>query len=145
MILTIAQAPNSNGSNVRPLSGRSGRRLARILGLDLDDMLAQLHPVNLLSRFYGKSGKGDAFPPAEARRAAEQFDLGNADAVVLLGHGVAAAFGYRGEYLRWFELRGRRAIVVPHPSGVSRWYNDPANVERVQALFQDKTLLGSTT
>ncbi|HEU4942077.1 MAG TPA: hypothetical protein VFT18_02350, partial [Gaiellaceae bacterium] len=30
-----------------------------------------------------------------------------------------------------YELHGATAIPLPHPSGTSRWLNDPANRERL--------------
>jgi uracil-DNA glycosylase len=32
---------------------------------------------------------------------------------------------------RRYELGGATAIPLPHPSGTSRWLNDPANRERL--------------
>jgi hypothetical protein len=56
--------------------------------------------------------------------------------VLLAGHRVAAAFGVREGYLREFVLQGVPAAVVPHPSGVNRWWNDPANVARASAFLR---------
>jgi hypothetical protein len=47
---------------------------------------------------------------------------------VLLGRRVAAAFGLASApYLEWTEARGRTWVVMPHPSGVNRWWNDEEN------------------
>lgn len=89
--------------------------------------------MNLLAEFPGKSGKGDAFPIALARARAARMRLGGE--VVLLGRHVARAFGAQGApFLEWFDLRGAWAAVVPHPSGVNHWWNDPANTNRA-AVF----------
>ncbi|HUT60648.1 MAG TPA: hypothetical protein VNA25_22615 [Phycisphaerae bacterium] len=45
--------------------------------------------------------------------------------LVLLGKRVAAAFGVDPEYFRWSEVRGVRVAVMPLPSGVNLWWNDP--------------------
>lgn len=48
--------------------------------------------------------------------------------VLLLGGRVATAFGVHTELFEWTTSPGFAAAVVPHPSGLSRWWNDPANV-----------------
>jgi hypothetical protein len=57
--------------------------------------------------------------------------------VLLLGRGVATAFGQaRRPILQWFDLRGARAAVFPHPSGISHWWNDPRNVARARRFLR---------
>lgn len=90
--------------------------------------------VNLLRRWPGDQGKGDAFPIARARRAAGKFKP--AGVVLLAGKRVAEAFGERRAYFEWFDLRGARAAVIPHPSGISHWWNEPANVARAAAFMR---------
>jgi hypothetical protein len=94
--------------------------------------------VNLIKRWPGPSAsrnKGDAFPLERAARAAARLELGDGP-VILLGKGVAGAFGARADFFEWFELRGRRAVVIPHPSGVSRWWNEPANRRRASRFIR---------
>ncbi len=136
IVTTIGQAPGPNTPKSRPLRGDSGRRIAKLMGLDLDAALELLRPRNLLREFPGKAEKGDAFPAAVAREIARRSRL-RGDHVVLLGRHVAAAFGAAREpYLGWFKLRGRWAVVVPHPSGVNRWYNSPANRRRARRVLR---------
>lgn len=85
-------------------------------------------------------GKGAAFPIVAARVRAEAvarrfvFDR----AVVLLGKRAARAFGIREpEYFRPVSRMEWRAtvFVVPHPSGVNRWYNERRNVRRMRRFM----------
>jgi len=57
---------------------------------------------------------------------------------VLLGGKVAAAFYmHRRPLFRWLDEFGDGALVAvaPHPSGVSRWWNDPANLRRARRFW----------
>lgn len=60
--------------------------------------------------------------------------------VVLAGKNVARAFGVRAEYHEWLVSPGCRAVVVPHPSGVNRWWNSADNREASRVFWTD--LLG---
>ena len=57
--LLIGQAPGPNTDPGVPLSGASGRRLAALCGLGLDEFLALFDRANLLPEFPGKLGKGE--------------------------------------------------------------------------------------
>lgn len=122
----------------RPFAGRSGDRLADLLGAaSLRDLRDRYRLVNLLGYWPGPSpsGKGSAFPLDEARRAAETLPL--ADGSLLCGRRVAQAYGLaRVPFLEWIDARGRRVAVIPHPSGVSRWWNDPENVRRARIFLE---------
>ena len=54
--------------------------------------------------------------------------------VVALGKTVAAAFGMSDTQapLVW----AGRTVLVPHPSGLNRWYNDPSNVTRATEFMR---------
>jgi len=135
MATIVGQAPGRRGGP--PLRGPCGARLARLAGLSGVDELARRHELaNLLPRFPGKRGKGDAFPPAEARRAAHGVRPKHRD-VLLLGRHVARAFGVDRPFFEWWDLGRWRVAVVPHPSGVSRWWNDSANRARAAAFLRE--------
>lgn len=131
-IVIVGQAPGPRSGD-RAFDGRSGDRLARYMGLsDRRDLLEHFELLNLLRRYPGPAGdKGDAFPAGRARRAARRLSGRlRARTVLLAGKRVGAAFGVGAEYLEWgTHEQGFAFVVIPHPSGVNRWWNDPDNRE----------------
>lgn len=136
--LIVGQAPSRFSDPREPLSGRSGRRLAALCGTDLDGFLAAFERVNLIGSHPGKAGKGDSFPLARARRAAAVVSARfHGRSVVLLGGNVAAALGVAGvDLLRWHKAPGFTFAVCPHPSGVCRWWNSPANEKAARVFWR---------
>lgn len=61
-------------------------------------------------------------------------------AVLMLGTKVCSAFGVtRPEWLRTYDIGdGMEGVAVPHPSGLNRWYNDPANRRRAEMVLRDR-------
>ena len=99
------------------------------MGVTYEQLMA-MERVNVLEWFPGTAaGTGDRFPMAEAKiRAGEIARAHRGERAMLLGRAVAAAFGVRADYLQArahdvFE----EVVVVPHPSGLNRWWNDPNN------------------
>lgn len=66
------------------------------------------------------------------------FDMPKDLRVVLCGKRVAKAFGYRDyEFWRPGVLESRqRYVVIPHPSGLNRLYNDRENRARTRAVMR---------
>ncbi len=121
-------------------SGRSGLTLATLAGLTLDEFLDAFDRVNLLKRWPGRSGgaKGHLFPMKAATAAARRLDVEGRH-VVLAGRRVASAFGLRRfDFLESVALDKGEAscVVVPHPSGIVRLYNEPAFRLRVGRLLR---------
>ena len=75
---------------------------------------------------------------AEARVCAEMMlsEL-RGRRVVLLGSGVARAFGLRCAPLVWCVLGPAEFAVLPHPSGVNLWWNKEENRRSARAFFSD--------
>lgn len=148
-ILIIGQAPSrSHAKGRRALDGpRSGDRLAQLAGLSRDELFARADAVNLLHRWYGKAGKGDAFPlepaRAQARAMLETFSRKSYAGVIFLGQNVAHAFGLRKaplcEWIHCPYTRGLKVAVLPHPSGINLWYNSARNVA-IAKSFMRRTL-----
>lgn len=135
--LIVGQAPSASSDPAEPLSGRSGRRLASLCCLSLDEFLAGYDRVNLVAEFPGKLSKGDAFPIEAARAGAVLIRAQEPRRLVLLGSGVARAFGVPdgAPTLLWFPLGHHRAAICPHPSGVCQWWNDPLNVGQARSFW----------
>ncbi len=157
-VLVVGEAPGSGGLPPGgPLACEAYE--AKMPGL------LQLERVNLLQHYPGRetwkrqashNGRGSAFPMAEARSAAEALwasrPLSTAFVVVSvraskafgLGRSIPAAESRRlsgswelgHPYCEWFEHLGRRFAVVPHPSGVVRWWNEPGNRDAAASLFR---------
>jgi uracil-DNA glycosylase len=137
------QAPGAlEGEQRLPWRGRAGRTLRRWLELDEDEFYATFYCASVTRCYPGKSpsGKGDRTPTPreqqlcslwrewELRLIRPQLVLavGGLSARRLLGvSNLADCIGRR------FELDRAVAIPLPHPSGTSRWLNDPANREQL--------------
>ncbi len=169
--ILLGIAPSRTSDPVRPFSGRSGARLARLLdlperGLSLDRVF-ELR--NVLDYWPGRvsGGRGDRFPMAEARAVLRPFSLkpggvrpltfapplrghteqiGRQSAgsrvsrfrgrrVVLVGCRLGALVGLR-EPLVWERRAGASFALLPHPSGLDRWWNNAENVARAREFLQ---------
>ena len=138
-VVLVGEAPSRRSDPRRPLDGPCGSRLERLAEIPVGSLGDRCVAVNLLPAWPGRRGKGAAFPMAEARAAAaELVPLLEGRAVLLLGRRVAAAFGVVDwPYLvpmRWEG--GPVAAVVPHPSGVCRWWNDPEASRRAAGTLR---------
>lgn len=127
MITVVGEAPGRTSDPSRPFAGgRCQTNLERLLGVGFHD---RCRVLNLLRRWPGRTDrKGSRFPLAAAAAAAGRLELDGP--TVLVGKRVARAFrlGSAG-FFEATEVRGRPAMVVPHPSGVNLWWNDPKRVE----------------
>jgi uracil-DNA glycosylase len=140
--LLIGEAPGRTTVDRPPFHGRGGRLLAELAGVERIE--EAFEPMNLLRRWPGPAGgKGSAFPLPKAREAAEGIaPLLRGRRTIFVGRRVASAFRLaRLPYLTW---RGAFALgvpamvaVVPHPSGVNHFWNDPASVELARAFLRE--------
>lgn len=137
------QAPGVvEGRQRLPWRGRAGKTLRRWLELDEDEFYATFYCASVTRCYPGKSpsGSGDRTPtPREQELCSfwREWELrlirpelilvvGGLSARRLLGiANLGASIGGR------YELDRATAIPLPHPSGTSRWLNDPANRERL--------------
>jgi uracil-DNA glycosylase len=133
------QAPGAvEGAERLPWRGRAGRTLRRWLEMDEDEFYATFYCASVTRCYPGKarSGNGDRTPTPHEQELCSfwrEWELrlvrprlvlavGGLSARRLLGvRNLAAAIGTR------FELAGAVTIPLPHPSGTSRWLNEPAN------------------
>ena len=133
--LLIGQAPSRLGDPAKPCTGRFMRFLCGVAGVSTLAYLRAFERRNLLPAWPGKSGKGDAFPMEEARAAAAGMDV-RGRTVVCCGRKVAGAFGVRAGFLSETEKDGAAFVVLPHPSGVNRWWNSRSNRRRARRLLR---------
>ncbi len=145
-ILIVGQGPSKSGVGKPPLDGNgSGDRLAKLCGVTKEKMFEMVDAVNLLDEWYGKNGKGDKFPIEIAREKAKVLaasDWKKYKRIVFLGQNVADAFGFCGEPLIRLAFEGHEDVsMLPHPSGVNRFYNDLNNKKAANtfltSLFSD--------
>lgn len=138
--LIVGEAPARTTVGRPAFHGPTGRKIAALAGIA--DVRDGFDAVNLLDRWPGPSvGKGSAFPLDRARAAAESLlpRVLSRSRVLLAGRRVASAFRLGGlEYLSWARLGPSTEVaVLPHPSGVNRWLNEPENVEALRRFLRD--------
>lgn len=141
--LIIGQAPSRDSDPASPFSGKSGAMLAEIIGISHGEFLDRFDRRNLFPTYPGRgSGKGDRWPQTLARKRAIEMipSLDGRAAVILAGSNVAHAFGVAVRPLDWHFVNLDRAsfsaLVIPHPSGIVLWWNDPANRARASDVLR---------
>lgn len=139
--LIVGEAPSKNEVTERPIEGRVGKRLASLCGLTYEEFLERFERVNLLHVRQDTKEKGFEFDHVAACNAAHDLWLKGAIAkgrvVILLGWRVARAFSEQTGYFEGREtINGARIYVVPHPSGVNRWWNQDDHKRMASEFFQ---------
>ena len=147
LIVGVAPARSSRPGDPAFAGSASGRRIERLLGLQPGGLLGHCETVNLYDEWPGEADAGgDAVPPAramsEAAAAVRLALMSSEEAVVaiLCGRAVADAFGL-GSHAPLDVVRPRASplltyLVLPHPSGTSRWWNDKSNVAAAAAAIR---------
>ena len=141
----IGQAPGPKTSPNYPLfpfpPTSAGGKLHKLTGLSLEDYFKKYERTNLLRDFPGATpGGGDRWPLQEARAAARALVPSlKGRRVLFIGRNVSRAFMYGGGF-EYFHLYYQEEddftfAIVPHTSGVSRFYNDPVNVASAQKFL----------
>jgi uracil-DNA glycosylase len=138
--LIVGEAPSKNEHVPRPISGRIGRRLAACAGMTLERFLASFDRVNLLEVRQDTKEKGFEFDVkaalASARMLRDMMFFKHRPAILLLGTRVARAFEVKANYFDEFTLCDAKAYMLPHPSGINRWWNDPDNDRKMHEFMQ---------
>jgi uracil-DNA glycosylase len=137
------QAPGAlEGEQRLPWRGRAGKTLRRWLELDEDEFYATFYCASVTRCYPGKarSGGGDRTPTPREQALCSfwrewELELIRPKLILAVG-GLSArrllAVTNLGDCIgRRFALDGAVAIPLPHPSGTSRWLNDPANREQL--------------
>lgn len=136
--LVVGQNPGPNTHPDLPLfpwpDTSSAGRLVEISGLTPGQYLGGLYRRNLVDAHLWRKSR--------ARRRARSiltalFDMPKSLRVVLCGVKVMRAFDLREEPWKLFCLESRQAcVVVPHPSGLNRVYNDEEARLRTRAWMR---------
>lgn len=132
--LILGEAPGRHST-----SKWSSGRIRDLADRDLDEWADW---VNLIEEWPGPAerGKGSAWNARLAVKWAEELreTLRDYRGVICLGRRVAGVVlpgGGGFPYFRWTESRGAKLVVIPHPSGIVRWWNEPENVERAREFL----------
>ncbi len=136
------QAPGAlEGEQRLPWRGRAGRTLRRWLDMDEETFYATFYCASVTRCYPGKSpsGKGDRTPSVPEQRLCafwREWELQLIRPRLVLAVGMLSAERLLGVSNldcigRRFDFGGAVAIPLPHPSGTSRWLNDPVNRERL--------------
>jgi uracil-DNA glycosylase family 4 len=146
----IGQAPGPvERESRRPFDGRAGKELDRWMtraGFTSAEEFRRLTYIAALMRCFpgrNKTGNGDLKPPpAAVANCAHWLDaelrLLKPKVVILVGQLAIARFLGPGRLEDRVGMRfGDSPVMVPlpHPSGQSRWLNDPANRERLASAL----------
>jgi uracil-DNA glycosylase family 4 len=147
----VGQAPGPvERESRRPFSGRAGKELDRWMvraGFESAEEFRRLTYIAALMRCFpgrNRAGSGDLKPPpAAVANCTHWLDaelrLIKPEVLILVGQLAIARFLGPG---RLEDRVGRRfgdrpvMVPLPHPSGQSRWLNDPANRERLAGALE---------
>lgn len=108
----------------------SGRRLSEAAGLAADEFRLRFDRVNLYpfpgerTREEQQGARENLLPILRGRR------------VIILGQHVQKSLGVWGEKMAWIRGDGFVYASVPHPSGLSRWWNDPDNLDMFRRFMK---------
>jgi len=161
-ILLVGEAPNARGIK-RGLETALAGKAAGVVGSAalvkyplLLEFARRTRHVNLLREWPGSKQRGSAFPMDHAElmaaRLVSMLQRGYAwdrtdrviqahpTMILLAGHRVGRAFGYMQD--DYFAARDpiddveAQVFVVPHPSGLNRYWADPRNRIRARAFLE---------
>jgi uracil-DNA glycosylase family 4 len=144
----LGQAPGVvEGKERRPWRGRAGQTLRRWLRLEEDAFYGTFYCASVTRCYPGRAprGGGDRTPAAREQELCafwREWELRLLRPGLIVPVGGLAIRGLLG-LASLDDSIGERfshgdAVVVPlpHPSGVSRWLNPPANQERLERAIE---------
>jgi uracil-DNA glycosylase len=142
------QAPGVlEGVQRLPWRGRAGRTLRRWLELEEDEFYGTFYCASVTRCYPGKaaSGNGDRTPTPREQELCSfwrewELRLIRPELILVVGglsaRRVLGITDLTDAIGRLHQLEGATAIPLPHPSGTSRWLNDPANRARLDEALQ---------
>lgn len=137
-LLVVGWAPTHDGEDKAFDSKTySGGRLRDLMGVDPHSVAV----VEYLLPSPVDDEKGADYSLAR-QRAVDLLIEHPKSQLLLIGREAARAFGVdkelgRNGYFHWFNTGERLVSVIPHPSGVNRWWNDKQNMERARLFLRD--------
>jgi uracil-DNA glycosylase family 4 len=144
----LGQAPGSvEAVERRPWRGRAGQALRGWLGMDEAEFYGTFYCASVTRCYPGRApgGGGDRAPTAREQELCAfwrdwELKLLRPGLIVPVGGlatkrllGLSRLDTCIGER---FELDEAAVVPLPHPSGVSRWLNDPANRAQVDRAVE---------
>jgi uracil-DNA glycosylase family 4 len=144
----LGQAPGAvEAEERRPWRGRAGQTLRRWLDMDEEKFYAMFYCASVTRCYPGRApgGGGDRTPTAREQELCAfwrdwELELLRPGLIVAVGGlaakrllGLSRLDACIGER---FELGEAAVVPLPHPSGVSRWLNEPANRARVEKAVE---------
>jgi uracil-DNA glycosylase len=146
-ILLVGQAPGLRATNEnRPFAGLSGEKLRdwfEMGGIPREDFWRKIHFSAVTKCYPGRlpGARGDRVPTPREQELCRpwldaQLDIIKPEIVLLVGLLAIQTFLGRVNSLTSVVGTGTikdgvRYLPLPHPSGVSRWLNEPENVRAV--------------
>jgi hypothetical protein len=105
--------------------------------LDMTNLIPKLQP-----KIAGT--KGDSFDRALARRAATRIYTravsDGREVLILAGKGVGQCFLPDKKPLEYYKtywgIASMRIFVIPHPSGINHYWNNPSNVDAASKILR---------
>nr|MBN1228354.1 uracil-DNA glycosylase [Anaerolineae bacterium] len=152
-VMVVGQAPGaSEGKLGYPFGGDAGGRLFKWLGRAgwEENAFRETHYITSVTKCFpgtNPRGGGDRVPTAAEQRLCRQWldaELALVKPEVILPVGILAIRVFYDTGVKLAEVvgeskidpAGRLLVPLPHPSGASRWLNDPRNAGRLeQAIF----------
>jgi len=147
-ILLVGQAPGLRATNEnRPFAGIAGDKLRawfEMGGIPREDFWRKIHFSAVTKCYPGRlpGARGDRVPTPHEQMLCRpwldaQLELLRPNIVLLVGLLAIQAFLGRVSSLSdvvgtAVERDGVHYLPLPHPSGVSRWLNEPENVAKVE-------------
>lgn len=152
-MMLVGQAPASAArSKGVPFSGQAGRVLFSWLaraGFTEAEFRARCYFTAITKCYPGPAkggpGKGDRAPGSVEQALCHPFlerelTLIAPQLIITVGRLAMTYFLGKVDFTETigqrFDLAGRRIIPLPHPSGVSRWTNDPVNQARLSKALE---------
>ena len=155
-ILLVGQAPGLRATNEnRPFAGAAGDKLRAWFedgGISRDDFWRKIHFSAVTKCYPGRlpGARGDRVPTPEEQLLCRpwldaQLEVLRPEVVLLVGLLAIQTFLGRVPSLSAVVgtavvKDGIRYLPLPHPSGVSRWLNEPENIRavgRAMAILRD--------